>query len=323
MNKLLIYGLRDPRTGEIRYVGRTTRGIRRITEHLMPSNLRQVTPKTTWLRSLVAAGLKPETVILMHCLNAAALHEAEAWWCAIGRAALGERFTNATDGGEGVVGYKHSEETRKRCSAASRKAWADPKSIFNAPEFKKQQAARAKAQWADQKIKEKRIASIKATLARPDVKAKHSAANKAAQSRPEVRRRKSEVRKALLSNSEARASLGARIRIACARPEVRARKSAAARSISTETRQRRSVSVKAWYSLPGSREALGKAIRSAITPADKKRRSTSARNSWARPAVREKMINGLKMANADPTVRARRSEATHEWWERQRNDNAR
>lgn len=100
-----IYGLRDPRTMEIRYVGLTSTGMKRPEWH----SLWHVRDKSTlyvhrWLKKLfVSTGMKPEIVVLERVESRQELNDAEIRWIAIGRAALGKRFTNCTRGGEGAV----------------------------------------------------------------------------------------------------------------------------------------------------------------------------------------------------------------------------
>lgn len=115
----IVYGLRDPRTAAIRYIGKSATGLSRPRSHFEPkriatdSNLH----KARWLRSLAADGLRPEIVILEACRNDATLLVIERRWIAHGRA-LGWPLTNLTDGGEGAAGYKASPEARAKMSAA-------------------------------------------------------------------------------------------------------------------------------------------------------------------------------------------------------------
>lgn len=55
-------------------------------------------------------------VVLERFDSDAPLNDAERRWIEIGRAALGRRLTNTTDGGEGCRGLVHSAETRARLS---------------------------------------------------------------------------------------------------------------------------------------------------------------------------------------------------------------
>ena len=68
MNKFIIYGLRDPRTGEIRYVGKSSYGINRAYQHSRPGDLdKDPTYKGKWLRKLRKLGLRAEAVVLQCC----------------------------------------------------------------------------------------------------------------------------------------------------------------------------------------------------------------------------------------------------------------
>jgi hypothetical protein len=56
--KFLIYAMADPRTEELRYVGKSCSGLRRQRQHLCPSTL-QSKPKTycsAWIKSIFLQG---------------------------------------------------------------------------------------------------------------------------------------------------------------------------------------------------------------------------------------------------------------------------
>lgn len=127
----LIYGLRDPRTNEIRYVGQSRRGLRRAQSHRHKYHLEKGwhTPKVKWLRELSSLGLRYEVVVLQYCPTADALNDAEREWVAIGRAALGNRLLNRTIGGDGAQGLLYTPPQRKRLSRAMRTCWSDPTRI--------------------------------------------------------------------------------------------------------------------------------------------------------------------------------------------------
>lgn len=123
----IIYALTDPRTDEIRYIGKSVHGLARARSHLEPkriatdSNLH----KARWLRSLVGSGLRAGIVVLQECADDAALLVAEREWIARGRAS-GWQLTNLTDGGDGAAGYCPPPETRARMSAAQRRRVRPP-----------------------------------------------------------------------------------------------------------------------------------------------------------------------------------------------------
>lgn len=109
-----IYALIDPRTGEVRYIGKSHRPCERLANHL---NDRSICHRTNWLRSLVAAGLKPTLKILAEAYPSSSWQAAERAWIQYARE-QGWPLTNGTDGGDGVPGL--SPETRERIVAASR-----------------------------------------------------------------------------------------------------------------------------------------------------------------------------------------------------------
>lgn len=113
-SKFLIYGLVDPRTQELRYVGKSTKGLLRPRQHMTPAFLRRDTGhKGNWIRQLQAEGLKPEIEVLETHESAEALPDAEQHFIAYFRS-LGCRLTNHTDGGEGCVGRRLSAESVAR-----------------------------------------------------------------------------------------------------------------------------------------------------------------------------------------------------------------
>src|ERR1700690_2202204 len=100
----LIYALTDPRSGDIRYVGRSSSGLTRPQQHLAPAGLAADTGhKANWIRELVRLGFKPGIVVLEHLADDCtedALIAAEIRWIANYKPQ--GRLTNMTDGGEGA-----------------------------------------------------------------------------------------------------------------------------------------------------------------------------------------------------------------------------
>ncbi|MGW2936067.1 GIY-YIG nuclease family protein [Streptomyces sp. NPDC001156] len=118
-----IYTLSDPRSGEVRYVGVTTRSLaERLRGHI--SDAGRQDHKSRWIRSLLKEGVSP----VMTEIEAVPVEdhgEAEQRWIAAYRA-NGARLTNATDGGPGTLGRVASSETRERIRQAALERMKDP-----------------------------------------------------------------------------------------------------------------------------------------------------------------------------------------------------
>lgn len=119
MNDIVIYALVDPfvkfdlLTNEIRYVGKTGHFDDRIAAHLKGENCNPY--KDRWVKKVQRQGLDPHIRVLERHLNEDNFQEREKFWIKFLRE-LGHRLTNLTDGGEGVVGYKLTDEQKKKRS---------------------------------------------------------------------------------------------------------------------------------------------------------------------------------------------------------------
>lgn len=110
-----VYSLSDPRSGEIRYVGGTTRPPEvRLLAHINDSK-RGNAWKDHWVMSLLQDGVIPKMSILEAVDGP--FYAAERSWIHFLRQ-VGFNLTNLTDGGEGTVGRITREETRLKQSAA-------------------------------------------------------------------------------------------------------------------------------------------------------------------------------------------------------------
>lgn len=124
-----IYGLVDPRTGEVRYIGKTVNGERRLRSHRSQMKGDR-SHKGAWLRQLRKLGLTFEMNVL-EVASPDLLLERESVWIAFGRE-QGWPLTNLTNGGEGLHGHKFSQEHREKISIANRgrKLTEDQRSRF-------------------------------------------------------------------------------------------------------------------------------------------------------------------------------------------------
>lgn len=119
-SKNIIYGLRDPRTSDIRYIGRSSAGLGRPLRHGRPGPLSRETNrhKANWILHLLSVGLNYEIVVLESFVAAADLDDAECFWIAQAKA-LGWPLTNLTSGGGGNRGCSPTAEHRANISAAA------------------------------------------------------------------------------------------------------------------------------------------------------------------------------------------------------------
>lgn len=115
MNKAtLIYGLIDPRTRQLRYVGKTSCSMaKRLRAHLCRTNLTPKRHSSRWLSGLVSSGLSPDVVDIETIEPGGDWQEAERYWIAYFRF-VGADLTNIVIGGEGVGGYRMPPERREK-----------------------------------------------------------------------------------------------------------------------------------------------------------------------------------------------------------------
>lgn len=151
-----IYALADPRTKEIKYIGKTNRTLEaRLSQHLSQS-IQEKNYRANWIKSLIKQNLKPETILLEEC-SEENWAEREKFWISYGRE-QNWRLTNSTEGGEGCsnpsdktrkklsesmkgkqhsLGYKFSEESRRKMSESRRGKNRSPETIRKMSEASK------------------------------------------------------------------------------------------------------------------------------------------------------------------------------------------
>jgi len=132
-NKNVIYGLSDPISNQIRYIGKAVDLYTRIRNHYKESRLKYVTHKNTWIKSLLNEGLRVNVIILEVLNNEELLNESEIKWIKYYRE-IGNDLTNGTNGGDGGKmspesllkmseskrGKTHSEETKLKMSLSKK-----------------------------------------------------------------------------------------------------------------------------------------------------------------------------------------------------------
>lgn len=111
--KYLIYALVDSVTNEVRYIGKSTKGMYRPRQHFMPSYLSRKDHCHSWIRSQIAKGHTPIIIVLevLEENDHNLLIQKEIFWISYYRR-RGAKLTNLTNGGEGTVGFTPSKELK-------------------------------------------------------------------------------------------------------------------------------------------------------------------------------------------------------------------
>lgn len=122
----LIYALLDPLSKEIKYIGKSSRGMLEPKTYSKPSASKGKRKVSKWIKKLQKLNLKPEILIIEeNIIDEKTLNEREIFNISYYRS-LGCDLKNLTDGGEGSVGHKHTDEARKKISEASKnQVWTE------------------------------------------------------------------------------------------------------------------------------------------------------------------------------------------------------
>lgn len=110
--KYIIYGLTDPDTQEVRYIGKSTSGMKRPLEHKKPSNLKVQSHKVNWIKSLISVNKMYGIIVLESTSAPEELDAREIYWISEYKN-RGVNLTNGTDGGEGALGREVSDNTKE------------------------------------------------------------------------------------------------------------------------------------------------------------------------------------------------------------------
>lgn len=122
MKKNIIYGLVDPDSKQVRYIGKSTIGLKRPREHKKRSLLLAMSHKNNWIKNLISQNKIYEITILEENIELSKLSEREIYWISFYKE-NGIILTNSTEGGEGTPGFRFSEESKNNISI-TKKEWA-------------------------------------------------------------------------------------------------------------------------------------------------------------------------------------------------------
>jgi len=112
MNNYVIYTLSDPFTNQVKYVGITCRSLKiRLQDHW--ADIHHKTYKSNWIKYLKELKTKPIIEEIDTVKSISEAHLMEMYWISQFKS-WGFTLTNSTLGGEGGLGYKHTEESIKK-----------------------------------------------------------------------------------------------------------------------------------------------------------------------------------------------------------------
>lgn len=275
--RTFIYALAHPKTGEIRYVGKSINPSARLRAHIGSARRSEYQHHTSrWIRTLLDAGLEPVLIVLTEVPKGADWREVERKYVADFEAE-GVRLTNSTAGGEGLD-YRDPEDRARYIAnltvamAAYRKtpegiaSMARMFAAAHTPEARRKRSEALKSFYEDPENRERCAATNREILSRPEVKAKRSQASTAMWQSPETREK---------------------LMTAFANPDVKEKQSEAKR--------------KAWAD-----PVKGKNLRDAAASPTRRAKSSAAAIARATPEYREQFSNITASGWADPEKRAAR-----------------
>lgn len=94
---VFIYGLIDPSTAKIRYIGKSVNPKRRLMQHIHGRKDQKITPCSAWIKSVLKKGQEPEMMIIEETTQEL-WQERERFYIDMFRKS-GENITNIADGG--------------------------------------------------------------------------------------------------------------------------------------------------------------------------------------------------------------------------------
>lgn len=193
-----IYALTDPRSGVIRYVGKSNDPNKRFRSHVKTTDTS--TRKGAWLTALRKAGIKPLLSILETC-DKRSWEEAERFWIAHFRVTL----YNIDAGGLG--GDRVAESTKKKLSALARARGPLSESVKLKisqngigsqkvdTAYRERRRQKTLAAWRDPEKRARLLLRNKARWLDPAQKEKHRQKHLGAKRSEETRRKISEAAK--------------------------------------------------------------------------------------------------------------------------------
>lgn len=264
-SRCFVYGLVDPCSLMIRYVGLSSTGMRRPNSHKRPSRQGVMSHCSNWIQGLLAKGMTYSIVVLEE-VHRDQLPVVERWWIAYGRAS-GWPLTNMTDGGESAkhvarakisAALKKREvsfETRTKMKASAEARWkrseereeARDRALiqFGSPEAREALAKRFRSM--SEEAREAHLTKMRTAAMSADARARSVEKGRATRQSPEYRAKISARQRARMADPAERSKISEATKAAMARPEIRAkmREKALGRKRSPSTQAKITVTLRA------------------------------------------------------------------------------
>lgn len=111
-NTVVIYSLSDPKTGVVKYIGKTSKTLtERMRSHIKDAK-RKNNKRTAWIKSILKLGLNP----IIEVIDEVPVEDWQFWeiyWIEQFKA-WGFKLKNGTIGGDGTKGYVYTDEDKKK-----------------------------------------------------------------------------------------------------------------------------------------------------------------------------------------------------------------
>lgn len=174
---IVIYALVDPRTGDVRYVGKTSQKLRtRLRAHINRSaESRGARHCASWIASLSDIGIAPE-IRALEQLPGPDWEEAEKRWIRFYRES-GAQLVNMTEGGGSHKGRLPTDEVRKKISQAAKKQFQSEAARMAAAEY-------GRKTWKDPETARRLLEARRASASDPVFRSRQAEAKRRAFSDP-------------------------------------------------------------------------------------------------------------------------------------------
>ncbi len=214
METTFIYGLLDPKSNKLRYIGKANDPEARLAKHIREAKKSTSLHRLAWIRGLLNEGLIPKLILLMEV--------SRDQWSLVEKLLIfslsdaGYDLTNMADGGEGGAtarGRKRSQEARNNISQGLKNLYAGNADLRN------HQRQNSLKLWENEEFRKKRDVALND----PEVKSRMSEFQKERWEGQEIRNRQSEVGKKNWNDPQLREKMTSAIKEKWKDPEYRER----------------------------------------------------------------------------------------------------